>query len=236
MYGTGYATFELSHGSDGWREAALHDFTCRNGDGCEPFAGVIRDPDGNLDGTTEQGGGSNSCGGGCGTVYELTPTSEGKWKETIIHRFQALWDATYPGVGSLVLDDAGNLYGTADGGKTGYGVVFELSRNSGDSWKETVLYNIPGGANGDHPTAGVIMDKTGNLYGTTIAGGDPNCGCGVVYKLAPRTNGKWKYTVLHRFTGYDGAQPDANLILDDKGNLYGTTAAGGAGVAFELTP
>jgi uncharacterized repeat protein (TIGR03803 family) len=83
------------------------------------------------------------------------------------------------------------------------------------------------------------MDKAGNLYGTTIAGGTTSCGCGVVYKLAPKVGGKWKYTVLHRFTGYDGAQPDANLILDDKGNLYGTTAtggAGGAGVAFEVAP
>jgi uncharacterized repeat protein (TIGR03803 family) len=82
------------------------------------------------------------------------------------------------------------------------------------------------------------MDKTGNLYGTTIDGGT-GCDCGVVYKLAPQASSKWKYTVLHTFVGSDGAQPDANLILDDKGNLYGTTAVGGtagAGVAFELTP
>jgi uncharacterized repeat protein (TIGR03803 family) len=81
------------------------------------------------------------------------------------------------------------------------------------------------------------MDKTGNLYGTTIYGGS-GCGCGVVYRLAPNTKGKWTYTVLHTFVGSDGAQPDANLIVDDKGNLYGTTATGGAygGVVFELTP
>jgi uncharacterized repeat protein (TIGR03803 family) len=84
-----------------------------------------------------------------------------------------------------------------------------------------------------------VFDKYGNLYGTTLYGGDPNCGCGVVYKLSPGSNGKWTYTVLHRFTGTDGAQPGANLILDNKGNLYGTTVTGGAGgygVAFELTP
>jgi hypothetical protein len=72
-----------------------------------------------------------------------------------------------------------------------------------------------------------------------FAGGDPNCGCGVVYRLAPGKNGKWTYAVLHTFIGSDGAQPDANLILDNKGNLYGTTATGGVGgygVAFELTP
>jgi uncharacterized repeat protein (TIGR03803 family) len=83
------------------------------------------------------------------------------------------------------------------------------------------------------------MDKSGDLYGVTVNGGDPNCDCGVVYKLAPGSKGRWKYTVLHRFTGYDGAQPVAQLIFDSKGNLYGTTStggAGGAGVAFELTP
>jgi uncharacterized repeat protein (TIGR03803 family) len=80
------------------------------------------------------------------------------------------------------------------------------------------------------------MDQAGNLYGTTISGG--TC-CGVVYKLAPGAKGKWTYKVLHTFTGSDGAQPDANLILDDKGNLYGTTplrGAYGVGVVFELTP
>ena len=83
------------------------------------------------------------------------------------------------------------------------------------------------------------MDKAGNLYGTTIAGGSSQCDCGVVFKLSPGAGGKWKYTVLHTFVGSDGAQPDANLILNGKGNLYGTTATGGAGgygVAFELTP
>ena len=81
------------------------------------------------------------------------------------------------------------------------------------------------------------MDKAGNLYGTTVAGGESDCG--VIFRLAPSANGTWTYTVLHSFTGYDGAQPDANLVLDGKGNLYGTTAAGGSGgygVAFELTP
>jgi uncharacterized repeat protein (TIGR03803 family) len=82
------------------------------------------------------------------------------------------------------------------------------------------------------------MDKAGNLYGTTTAGGT-SCGCGLIYKLTPGSNGKWTYTVLHRFTGFDGAGPNANLIMDSKGNLYGTTTTGGAGgygVAFEITP
>jgi hypothetical protein len=83
------------------------------------------------------------------------------------------------------------------------------------------------------------MDKAGNLYGVTGAGGDANCYCGVIYKLAPGKNGQWKYTVLHRFQGSDGGAPGANLVFDDKDNLYGTTTTGGtygAGVAFEFTP
>ena len=238
LYGATYSAFELTPGSKGWRGIILHNFTGQHGDGSGPLAGVILDSTGNLYGTTELGG-SSRCGGGCGTVYQLMPTSNGKWKEHILHRFQARWDGSSPGVGALVLDSAGNLYGTAGGGNSGHGVVFMLSRVADDHWRETILYNITGGANGDSPGGGVVMDKAGNLYGTTIAGGDANCGCGVVYKLGPGSKGKWKYTVLHRFTGYDGAQPDANLILDKKGNLYGTTATGGAsgaGVAFEVTP
>jgi uncharacterized repeat protein (TIGR03803 family) len=238
LFGTANAAFELSPIGHDWKETLLHDFTGQNGDGFGPYAAVILDAAGNVYGTTEDGGGSNKCGGGCGTVYQLSPTSDGKWKETILHRFQADWDGTYPGVGALILDSAGNLYGTADGGVTGYGVVFRLSPSSDGHWKETILYNFKGGANGIQPSAGVVMDKTGNLYGTTSAGGS-SCSCGLIYKLAPGSNGKWTYTVLHRFTGADGAGPNANLILDSKGNLYGTTTTGGAGgygVAFELTP
>jgi len=89
---------------------------------------------------------------------------------------------------------------------------------------------------GDGFRAGVVADKAGNLYGTTVDGG--TC-CGVVYKLSPTAKGKWTYTVLHTFTGNDGAVPDANLILDDDGNLFDTTATGGTydgGVVFEITP
>jgi uncharacterized repeat protein (TIGR03803 family) len=241
LFGTGAGwAYELSPGSSGWTLTGLHSFTCEHGDGCGPIAGVILDAAGSLYGTTQHGGSSKNCGGGCGTVYQLTPTSGGKWKETVLHRFQAGGGGAGPGVGTLALDRYGSLYGTTGGGGTGSGVVFRLSPGTDGHWRETVLYDIPGGAAGDHPSAGVVMDKAGNLYGTTIAGGDPNCDCGVVFKLAPpEGKGKWKYTVLHRFTGYDGAQPDANLVLDSQGNLYGTTATGGAGgygVAFEVIP
>jgi uncharacterized repeat protein (TIGR03803 family) len=235
MFGTGYAAFELSPGSDGWKEVALHDFACRNKDGCEPLAGVILDAAGNVYGTTEMGG-NPRCGGGCGTVYQLRPTSGG-WKEHILHDFGAIGDGAVPGVGALILDSAGNLYGTTGGGgTTGNGTVFKLTLGASSRWKETILHSFTGGANGIEPTAGVVMDKAGNLYGTTSAGGTNSCGCGLIYKLVPGSNGKWTYTVLHRF---DGAGPNANLIMDSKGNLYGTTTTGGAGgygVAFELAP
>jgi uncharacterized repeat protein (TIGR03803 family) len=238
LYGTGYVAFELSPDSGAWKLTILHEFPNHNGDGSDPYA-VVMDTAGNLYGGTEHGGGGG-CDAGCGTAYQLKPMADGKWKENILHEFYThSGDGAFPG-GALFLDGAGNLYGTTDvGGATGDGTVYKLTPRPDGRWNEIILHDFTGGANGDGPSGGVVMDKVGNLYGTTIAGGDPNCECGVVYKLTPQTGGKWNYTVLHRFTGYDGAQPAANVILDSKGNLYGTTitgGAGGAGVAFELTP
>jgi uncharacterized repeat protein (TIGR03803 family) len=239
LYGATYSAFRLSPGSGGWRAAVLHNFTGRHGDGGGPFAAPILDSAGNLYGTTEHGGTSKNCGAGCGTVYQLRPLSGGKWKETILHSFGSSADGAFPGVGALTMDSSGIFYGTTDvGGPAGYGTVFKLTPQANGRWKETILHSFTQGANGDHVSTGVVFDRAGNLYGTTIGGGS-QCGCGVVYKLAPQPGGKWKYTVLHRFTGYDGAQPDANLMVDSKSNLYGTTATGGtggAGVVFEVTP
>jgi uncharacterized repeat protein (TIGR03803 family) len=237
LYGPG---LELSPGPKGWRLKVLHKFPSYQGDGVDPYAVPVMDASGNLYGATQHGGSSHYCDAGCGTVYELSPKRGGKWEERILHSFGSYpHDGSLPKVGALALDGSGNLYGTtADGGTTGSGVIFKLSPASGGKWHESILYNIPGGAEGDEPAAGVVMDQAGNLYGTTIAGGS-GCDCGVVYELSPGKNGEWKYTVLHTFVGSDGAEPDANLILDGKGNLYGTTAtggSGGAGVAFELTP
>jgi uncharacterized repeat protein (TIGR03803 family) len=240
LYGTAGTAFELTLGSKGWTATVLHNFTGRHGDGSGPYAGVILDAAGNLYGTTERGG-----TGAAGTVYQLRHTPSG-WKESVLHDFPSFHnDGQVPGVGALVSDDSGNLYGTTDQGGSnscvdvGCGTVFKLTAGSNGHWNETILYNFAGNAKGSGPGGGVVRDGAGNLYGTTVYGGTTSCDCGVVYKLAPNSKGKWEYTVLHRFTGYDGAQPDANLILDSKGNLYGTTAtggAGGAGVAFELIP
>jgi uncharacterized repeat protein (TIGR03803 family) len=226
LYGAEGCVFELSSSSKGWKENLPHCFPAFQGDGSVVFAGLVRDPHRNLYGTTEHGGPSKDCGGGCGTIYELSPQPDGKWKETILFGF--LTDGAFPLVGALALDDAGNLYGT-----TATGTIFKLAPGTGGHWKFTVLYII----NQGEPAAGVVRDEAGNLYGTTIDGGP--IGCGVIYKLTPVKSGKWAYTVLHNFTGNDGCQPDANLILDDKGDLYGTTIVGGAyggGVVFQLTP
>jgi uncharacterized repeat protein (TIGR03803 family) len=236
----GGTIFELTWGSGGWSERMLHQFPSRAGDGGAVFAGLIMGPGGNLYGTTEAGGAHKA-----GTVYQIRHTARG-WEENVLHSFPAFSnDGEVPGVGALVSDGSGNLYGTTSQGGShicvdvGCGTLFELTPETNGQWKETILYDFVGNAKGNGPGAGVVMDKKGNLYGTTIYGGSSECGCGVVYELSPSANGKWKYTVLHAFIGSDGAQPDANLILDSKGNLYGTTAtggAGGAGVAFELTP
>jgi len=224
--------FELTPGSDGWTESVIDDFS-KHDDGNGPFAGLIVDAAGNLYGTTEYGGVHN-----LGVVYSLKSAGDGSWKERILHDFCAkgppnCQDGARPGVGALTMDISGNVYGTTAGGDC-CGTVFRLTQANG-RWKETILYDFKGGASGYEPGAGVVRDTAGNLYGTTVYGG--SC-CGVVFKLSPKENGKWKYTLLHTFTGYDGAQPDANLILDEKGNLYGTAATGGAyddGVVFEVT-
>ncbi|HTQ57831.1 MAG TPA: choice-of-anchor tandem repeat GloVer-containing protein [Bryobacteraceae bacterium] len=146
----------------------------------------------------------------------------------------------------LVMDTAGNLYGAAEeGGIYNAGVVYELSRNTGGGWTETVLYNFTGanrGQDGANPHATLLRDSAGNLYGTTVSGGiaSRTCskGCGVVFKLTP-SGDTWQETVLYRFTGgADGSVPYAGVSMDAAGNLYGAATSGGAtaGVVYELTP
>jgi uncharacterized repeat protein (TIGR03803 family) len=233
LYGNGGCAFELSPNAKGWKETVLHCFPAFRGDGYGTYAGVIRDSSGNLYGVTEQGGTSKNCGGGCGTAYQLHSLSGGHWEETILHDFGLGNDVTYPD-GALVMDAAGNLYGTTGGYNSG--TVFELSPQSDGHWKETILHRFHAGSGGNYP-GGVIVDAKGNLYGGTGYGGG-QCSCGVIYKLSPRSNGKWNYTVLHQFTGYDGTG-GGPTIFDGKGNLYGTGgggAYGAGGVVFEFTP
>jgi uncharacterized repeat protein (TIGR03803 family) len=172
--------------------------------------------------------------------------SDGSGSENALYNFAGGTDPKFPYAG-LVLDKAGNLYGTTQlGGANSQGTVFEVTHNSDGSWTENVLYNFTGSADGGQPSAGLIFDASGNLYGTTNFGGSANCnlGCGTVFELAPGSGG-WTETVLYTFTGgSDGREPYARLLSDAAGNLYGTTLLGGTvssvctsgcGTVFKLT-
>jgi uncharacterized repeat protein (TIGR03803 family) len=199
------------------KEKVLYRFASYR-DGWRPQAGLVRDSAGNLYGTTWGGGGR-----GGGAVFKLDTTGA----ETVLHSFTLGAGGGEP-VASLVRDSAGNLYGTTNaGGAYNAGVVFKLNANG----KEKVLHTFTGGADGLHPVAALVRDSAGNLYGTTYGGGA--YGAGAVFKLD--TTGA--ETVLYSFTGgADGASPQAGLLRDSAGNLYGTTYGGayGAGVVFKL--
>lgn len=218
-YGCG-TVFEINRAG---KVTLLHSFQGGATDGLTPFAGVIRDSAGNLYGTTFNGGPNNA-----GTVFKVDSTG----KETILHAFDSV-DGDNP-FGGLVRDNAGNLYGTTDGGgPTFAGEVFKLD----PAGNLTVLYGFcsqSGCADGYAPFGTLIRDSAGNLYGTTVAGGDTFNG--TVYKLD--TSGK--LTVLHSFNGTtDGAQILTGLTFDKAGNLYGTASYGGAygyGTVYKITP
>ena len=163
-------------------------------------------------------------------------------KYEVIYNIPGLAGGAGP-LGGLISDAAGNLYGTAsfqgDASFGGNGVVFKLSHDTSGGWRGTVLHTFQG-TDGANPNGGLIFDRAGNLYGTTYSGGTHNNG--TVFKLSPDPDGKWTETVLHIFQGSpDGANPDAGLIFDRAGNLYGTSfnggvlSFGGNGTVFELS-
>jgi uncharacterized repeat protein (TIGR03803 family) len=218
----------------------LHTFADAN-DGSGPMAGLVSDQAGNLYGTTEAGG------LGYGTVFELSPcTGNEKCRNGYFYRllysFTAEPDGKRPLAG-LILDQAGNLYGTTAYGGTGArGTVFKLSPSQG-SWQESVIYSFRGFDDGMGPLAGLVFDDAGNLYGTTVAGGTGGCnggfGCGTVFELSPNQSGGWDERVLYAFPGgASGWSPIAEVILDAAGNIYGTTYNSNSlccGVVFELS-
>jgi uncharacterized repeat protein (TIGR03803 family) len=202
-------------------------------DGKYPVGGLVIDAEGNLFGTTAQGGTHYFCcvcpsGVGCGTVFKVTKSG----KETVLHSFGS--GTKHPAVpmAGLVMDSQGNLYGTTlHGGGRNLGTVFKVTKTG----KTTVLYRFKG-PDGGLPYAGLVMDGRGNLYGTTSGGGESSTCCGVLFKL----NKSGQEVVLHNFTGgTDGASPYASLIMDAKGNLYGTASRGGTaglGTVYKFTP
>lgn len=183
-------------------------------DGAFPYGDLVGDTAGNLYGTTQQGGPFNY-----GTVFKVDTNGN----ETVLHSFAGAPDGSNPSAG-LVRDSAGNLYGTTfAGGVANVGAVFKVDANG----NETVLYSFKGSPDGENPTAGLLRDSAGNLYGTTIFGGITSLqdSWGTVFKLSTEGN----ETVLYRFENYpDGARPDGGLVRDKAGNLYGTTTIGGS--------
>jgi uncharacterized repeat protein (TIGR03803 family) len=229
----GYGTvFEMSPGTGStWTEKVLYSFSyLSQTDGYYPMAGLVFDSKGNLYGTTSDGGSGQDLEGG-GTVFELTPTGGGGYTEKVLYSFGGGSTNGYQIIGGVVLDAAGNIYGTAYSGGNGFdldGTLFELSP-VGAGWSETVLHSF--GAyetDGINPRAGLVFDAAGNLYGTTWAGGAN--GYGTVFEMKAQTGGGWTETVVHSFnlSATDGANPWASLFLDAAGNIYGTTAFAGA--------
>ena len=245
-------------------EVVIYNFcsqpNCADGEG--PASSLTRDGAGNFYGTTALGGANLQ-----GTVFELSPNGDGGYNETVLYSFcsaQNCADGNDPS-STVIFDGAGNLYGTAcsggangqgvvsscGAGFNGYGVVFELSpqpgggcpsgSNSGNGWCETVVYSFKSTPDGASPFAGLSIDASGNLYGTTYGGGS---GSGTVYELSPNGKGGWSESVLYSFCAQakcaDGAHPDGQLQAGNgNGNFYATTESGGAsaaGTVFGLSP
>jgi uncharacterized repeat protein (TIGR03803 family) len=192
-----------------------------------PGSNLIWDAVGNLYGSASSSG-HEACK--CGTVFRLSPQAGGGWSYKVLYQFQGKEDGGYP-TGRLVFDKAGKLYGAMAWGNGG---IFQLTQQPDGSWAETAIYMFTGAPDGSRPYSGLTIDNSGNLYGTTQSGGANGIGC--VYMVSPMSNG-WSETVLHSFSGSDGAYPWADVTLDKAGNVYGTTIAGGAygqGAVFEL--
>jgi uncharacterized repeat protein (TIGR03803 family) len=256
LYGTtdaggihmGGTIFELTpQEGGGWKESILYSFANA---GPSVVSGLTMDQDGNLYGTT------NAYELGSGVVFKLSRGSDGSWSYTPLHTFSPFGNSS--GDGSLaesgvILDAHGNLYGTAIyGGAYNRGAVFEVPAGQGPNGPDKILYSFDSTdktRGGIYPEGGLVIDPSGNLYGTTDGGGV--YGYGKIFEMLPNGDGTWTMNALHNFggqkyngfTGIDGKDPEASMILDADGNLYGTTYSGGyqpnypfsfGGVAFEL--
>jgi uncharacterized repeat protein (TIGR03803 family) len=246
-------------GGGAWTENVIYTFL-GGSDGRQPSGGLVFDQTGNLYGTTSYGGNISPCGGGCGTVFELSPPAQpgGAWTHTVLYTFQGSYDGSGPG--EVVFGPNGSLYGTTHiGGSAGFyfscvgypnrndiacGTVFELTppTKKGGSWTKIILYSFPSyPGDGQYPGSDITFDRLGNLYGTTGGGG--TSGYGIAYQLAlpAKGNGSAKETVLHDFTGgSDGGYPGGGLALGANGQFFGVAEYSGvtnaSGLVFELTP
>lgn len=220
-------------------------YSFQNGaDGAVPATSLIADASGNLYGTATNDGGAGSCSVRCGSIFELSPplSKHARWNFTILHDFKGRKDGGLP-EGNLTFGPDGSLYGTTNVGggygKFGGGVLFQL-KPSKHRWVEHVLHRFGEGTDGRNPHGGLVADRTGNLYGTTVSGGKYSAG--TVYELSP----SGAETLLYNFSGgADGGLPTAGLTIDRAGRLYGTTEYGGhfsyycqdgCGTVFKIAP
>lgn len=254
-WGTVYQLVPPTVQGGAWTEHVLYSFQGGT-DGAQPGMGVVFDHLGNLYGSTQFGGNAQACGGGCGTIFELSPPTQsgGQWTHTVLYTFQGSFDGQYPG--ALQFGSSGALYGTTSSGGTpgvlchtnqrikfGCGTVFHFSppAHSGGSWTKTAIYTFPGfKGDGTGPDAEITFDSQGNIYGTTAGG---TSGAGTVYRLTPPKNngGSWTETVLYDFTGGSaGSGPGGTVTVGPNGVLYGTLSQSGttneSGLVFQLTP
>jgi uncharacterized repeat protein (TIGR03803 family) len=232
--------FELTppNGGGSWTETILYSFA-GDPDAAFPSSQLVMDKSGNLYGTTTLGGAND-----LGAVYQLSPPAQpgDPWTEAVIYSFSGP-DGTLP-AGRLQFDSSGALYGTTDGGgERQEGTVFQLTPPTipGNPWTEAVLYGFSGGNDGGNPSAGVVIDNAGRLFGTASTGGDTRSG-GVVFRLTPPAGGgvPWNETVLHsfKFDRLDGFRP-ISILTFKNGKMYGVTSEGGnfgTGTVFELAP
>jgi uncharacterized repeat protein (TIGR03803 family) len=235
LYGIGNSgagsIFKLTSSANGqWTSSTIWTGYAENG--------LIFDSAGNLYGATSGGG-----TGRCGTVFRLAPTANGPWKQTVLYSFGCGIDGSGPN-GGVIFDQSGNLYGaTAAGGTAGYGVVYELTESAG-VWTEQALYSFLAGSGGYSPAGPLVFDSKGDLFGAAAGGQSTACfrsACGLIFELTANSGGQWTETVAHDFMETDGDSPVGGLVIDQNGNLYGSTVSGGTapnpeGTVFELTP
>jgi uncharacterized repeat protein (TIGR03803 family) len=228
-YGT---VFALKPDSGGvYQLTTLHTFTNTGTDGANPIGSLVMDSQGNLFGTTRNGGTGSCMFGGCGVAFELQGQPDGSYlpATTLVSFVDGLTGRQPTG---LTMDSQGHMFGTTQsGGPAGFGTVFQLTPQGG-SYTVTTLYAFAGLGNGGTPNGNLVIDGQGNLFGTTQSS-DTN---GTAFRLKPNGDGSYTETTLHNFTGPDGATPLAGLVMDAQGNLFGTTSAGGSGygTVFEL--
>jgi uncharacterized repeat protein (TIGR03803 family) len=244
LYGTsvlggdfgGGTVFQLTKSGDTWTHTVLHSFRGGVNDGAQPYGGVTLDADGNLYGTTVEGGSGGACEGGCGIAYKLTA---GTWNLSILHHFTGGADGSGPGAG-LTFDANGRLYGmTPTGGQYGLGTIYQLTPNQDGALGFRVVHAFTGGADGSSASAGRLLFDGAHLFGVATTGGA--FGQGVAFALVSRNGGQtWAYRTIYAFHGQpDAGFPYGGLTRDQAGNLYGTTYYDGQydmGAVYQLAP